>query len=158
MAFSFPASRAGQLEDDFAERLLRRFLSWCDDPVNQSRSLRMVMAALRQRGTARAGFWMLNKLVVNPFFRASGAHPSTARMQLVGAQLFALAMIRYRLKLEPIASMTPEELIPLYAPAIRAILSAAPGARLDQDYVELVPTDWSELDLRRQVRMTGRLG
>lgn len=158
VAFSFPASRAGQLEDDFAERLLRRFLGWCDDPRNQSRSLQMVMGALRQRGTARIGFWVLNKVVVNPFFKASGAHPGTARMQLVGAQLFALAMLRYRLKLEPIASMSAEELIPLYAPAIRAILNAAPGMPLDQEYVELVSTDWGEPDLRRQLRMTGRFG
>ena len=156
MALSFPASRAGQLEDDFAERLLRRFLGWCDDPRNQSRSLQMVMAALRQRGTARVGFWLLNKVVVSPFFKASGAHPGTARMQLVGAQLFALAMIRYRLKLEPIASMSPEELIPLYAPAIRAILGAAPGMPLDQEYVAQVPTSWSELDWRRQLKLTGR--
>ncbi len=118
----------------------------------------MVMAALRQRGTAKIGFWVLNRVVVNPFFKASGAHPGTARMQLVGAQLFALAMIRYRLKLEPIASMTPEELIPLYAPAIRAILTAAPGMKLDQEYVDLVPTDWSELDWRRQLKVTGRPG
>lgn len=124
--------------DDFAERLLRRFLTWADDPRNQKRALRLCLGALGQGRAARVAFLMLNRVVLYPMLHSTGARPSAARMELVTAQLFAIAMLRYRVRLEPVASMSVDELVPLYAPAIRAVLDAQPGERA-ADRLHAVP-------------------
>ena len=51
-----------------------------------------------------------------------GVETSAVRMELVGSQLIGLAMIRYVLKVEPIASLSVDELVPLMAPPLRQAL------------------------------------
>ena len=63
-----------------------------------------------------------------------GVETSAVRLELVGSQLIGLAMIRYVLEVEPIASLDVDELVPLMAPSLRAALGAsrgdpAPGSR-----------------------------
>lgn len=149
--------RLSEPGDDFAERLLRRFLTWADDPRNQKRALRLCLGALGQGRSARAGFVMLNRIVLYPFLHSTGTRPSTARMELVAAQLFAIAMLRYRVRLEPIASMEIDELVPLYAPAIRAVLDAQPGERTE-DALQEAPYAVSDLDPVASYWTSRRLG
>lgn len=156
MALTFPAARSQVLvDDDLAERVLRRFLTWCDDERNQKRAYGMVMGALRQRSGARLTLKFLNNVILRPVLVASGSHPSAARMELVAGQLMALAMVRYRIRLEPIASMDAEELIALYAPAVRAMLTGeeqVPTVRVASEPIErfgpLTPQNY---------KLTGRL-
>jgi hypothetical protein len=125
-----PSLDRGRAErEDLAERLVRRFLTWADDPRNQERALRLCLGALGHGRRARTTFSLLNRVVLAPVVRASGTRPSAARMELVAAQLFAIAMLRYRVRVEPVASMPVDELVPLYAPAIRAVLQAPAGGR-----------------------------
>jgi hypothetical protein len=139
---------AQRVEDDLADRLVRRFLSWADQPRNQRRALRLCLGVLGQGRSARAAFGLLNRVVFFPIVRASGTRPSAARMELVAAQLFALAMLRYRVRLEPVASMSVDELVPLYAPAIRAVLNAEPGERATGPaYRPGVVPGWDEFGL-----------
>ncbi len=66
---------------------------------------------------ARAGrrfYALVNRVVLNPVARAMGVETSAIRMELVGSQLIGLAMIRYVLKVEPIASLSVDELVPLW--------------------------------------------
>ena len=58
-------------------------------------------------------------MVLNPVARAMGVETSAVRLELVGSQLIGLAMIRYVLKVEPIASLSVDELVPLMAPPLR---------------------------------------
>jgi hypothetical protein len=48
---------------------------------------------------------------------------SAIRMELVGSQLIGLAMIRYVLRVEPIASLDIDDLVPLVAPPLRQVLT-----------------------------------
>ena len=65
---------------------------------------------------------MLNRTVVNPAARATGVHASALRIELVGGQLVGLAMMRYVLQVEPVASTPVDEIVRQFAPAIRATL------------------------------------
>ena len=80
----------------------------------------------------RAGkrlYAMVNKMVLSPVARTMGVETSAVRLELVGAQLIGLAMIRYVLKVEPIASLDIDDLVPLMAPSLRqTITGRAPVA------------------------------
>lgn len=109
---------------DFAVRLVARFLSLCESPRTRNRMVRLVEGST---GSARAGrvlYRMINRTVVNPVARATGVHASATRLELVASQLIGLAMLRYVLEVEPVASAPREEVVRLAAPGIRAVLQA----------------------------------
>ena len=78
-------------------------------------------------GNARAGravYRMVNRTVVSPVARASGVQASAMKLELVASQLIGLAMLRYVIEVEPMASACADEVISLAAPSIRATLQA----------------------------------
>jgi hypothetical protein len=118
------AATGDEATRDFADRLLRGFLALCENPRTRQGMLRMVQASV---GSARAGrrfYRMLNRTVVNPAARATGMHASALRIELVCGQLVGLAMMRYVLEVEPVASVPAEDLVRQFAPAIRATLKS----------------------------------
>lgn len=119
---TYAGPRDEDVTRDFSDRLLRSFLALCENPRTRQGMLRMVQASV---GSARAGqrfYRMLNKTVVNPAAKATGMHASALRIELVCGQLVGLAMMRYVLRVEPVASVPTEEIVRLFAPAIRATL------------------------------------
>jgi len=116
------AALFGDDDPDFSVRLLRNFLGLCESPRTRQHMLRMVRGSV---GSARAGqafYRVLNRSVVNPAARATGFHASALRIELVCGQLVGLAMMRYVLQVEPVASTDAEEIVRQFAPAIRATL------------------------------------
>lgn len=112
----------GDPEADFAVRLLRNFLGLCENPRTRQHMLRMVRASVASARAGQAFYRVLNRSVVNPAARATGIHASALRIELVSSQLIGLAMMRYVLQLEPVASTPAEEIVRQFAPAIRATL------------------------------------
>jgi hypothetical protein len=115
----------GDAEADFSVRLLRNFLGLCENPRTRQGMLRMVRGSV---GSARAGqafYRVLNRSVVNPAAKATGFHASALRIELVCGQLVGLAMMRYVLQVEPVASTPAEEIVRQFAPAIRATLNSS---------------------------------
>jgi hypothetical protein len=107
---------------DFAVRLLRRFLSLCESPRTRAAMVRMIKGSV---GSARAGrvlYRVVNRAAVNPVARVTGVQASAMRLELVASQLIGLAMARYVIQVEPIASASVEEVVTLAAPSIRAAL------------------------------------
>ena len=107
---------------DFAVRLLRRFLSLCESPRTRAAMVRMVKGSV---GSARAGrllYTVVNRTAVNPVARVTGVQASAMRLELVASQLIGLAMARYVIQVEPIASASVDEVVALTAPSIRAAL------------------------------------
>lgn len=116
------AEEGADVDTDFSVRLLRSFLALCENPRTRTRMLRMVRASV---GSARAGqafYRVLNRTVVNPAARATGMHASALRIELVCGQLVGLAMMRYVIQIEPVASAPAEDIVRQFAPAIRATL------------------------------------
>jgi hypothetical protein len=115
----------GDLETDFSVRLVRSFLALCENPRTRSGMLRMVRGSV---GSARAGqafYRVLNRSVVNPAARATGIHASALRVELICGQLVGLAMMRYVLQVEPVASAPVDLVVRRFAPAIRATLKGS---------------------------------
>lgn len=107
---------------DFSERLLRSFLGLCENPRTRQGMLRMVRSSVGSARAGRAFYQVLNRTVVNPAARATGVHASALRLELVCGQLVGLAMMRYVLQVEPVASAPADEIVRQFAPAIRATL------------------------------------
>lgn len=110
---------------DFSDRLLRSFLGLCENPRTRQGMLRMVRSSVGSARAGRAFYRVLNRTVVNPAARATGMHASALRYELVCGQLVGLAMMRYVLQVEPVASAPADEIVRQFAPAIRATLRGA---------------------------------
>jgi hypothetical protein len=108
---------------DFTERLLRRFLLLCESPRTQERALALVRGSVSNARSGKAFYALVNRVVVNPVAKAMGVQSSAVRMELVGSQLIGMAMLRYVLKVEPMASLEVDELVALMAPPLRAALT-----------------------------------
>ena len=107
---------------DFSDRLLRTFLSLCENPRTRQGMLRMVRSSVGSARAGRAFYRVLNRTVVNPAARATGVQASALRYELVCGQLVGLARMRYVLQVEPVASAPADEILRQFAPAIRATL------------------------------------
>jgi hypothetical protein len=118
-----PAMRTQGVSKDLTERMLRRFLLLCENPRTQRRVLALVEASVSNARAGRRFYALVNRLVLSPILRAAGVQTSAVRIELVGAQLVGLAMMRYVLKVEPIASLDVDELVPMMAPALRQTLT-----------------------------------
>ena len=112
-----------QVSPDFTERLLRRFLLLCESPRTQRRVLALVKGSVSNGRAGKRLYALINKVVLSPVARTMGVKTSAVRLELVGAQLIGLAMIRYVLKVEPIASLDIDDLVPLMAPPLRQALT-----------------------------------
>ena len=112
----------GDAATDFSVRLLRTFLGLCENPRTRQRMLKMVKSSVGKGGADRALYRMLNRTVVTPTARATGISASALRYELVCGQLVGLAMMRYVLQVEPVASTPTDEIVQVFAPAIRATL------------------------------------
>jgi AcrR family transcriptional regulator len=109
---------------DLPERLVRAFLSVWDNPVTGAAALALVRSAMQHDWSAR----MLREFVAARILRRITASlpidPAEApiRGAAVATQMIGLAIVRYVVKLEPLASADSETVITLVAPNIRRYL------------------------------------
>jgi hypothetical protein len=129
-------------EADFTERLLRRFLLLCENPRTQRRALALVRGSVSNARAGKLFYALVNRVVLNPVARAMGVETSAIRVELVGSQLIGLAMIRYVLKVEPIASLSVDDLVPLMAPPLRQALGMGSTAPVCACHQELAVVPW----------------
>lgn len=116
---------ADTVPSDFAERLLLRFLMLCESPRTQRLALALVRGSVDNSGAGRAFYALVNRVVIHPAAASMGIRASAVRLELVGSQLIGLAMTRYVLKVEPIASLDTDELVRLMAPPLRQVLTGS---------------------------------
>ncbi|QIX26840.1 hypothetical protein ncot_09665 [Nocardioides sp. JQ2195] len=119
-----PADLSG---DDFSTRLVRRFLRLCESPLTRDRMLRMVRASVADASSAQRFHAFVNKRMNGMLGRRRKVQVSTSRAELVGSQLIGLAMLRYVLEVDPVASMSRETLVPMAAAGVRGVLRSDPG-------------------------------
>jgi hypothetical protein len=61
--------------------------------------------------------------VIGPIAAAVGVEDPETRMPIVASQIMGLILMRYLLQVEPIASMSADSLIEIYAPTIQRYLT-----------------------------------
>lgn len=108
--------------DHAAVGLLRTFLSVWDDPENQLAFLGLVRGVIEgsDERLLSEGFV---PVVLGPVGQALGIDRPEVRMPLVASQMIGLIMCRYVLRLEPLASMSPDALVTAYAPTLQRYLT-----------------------------------
>lgn len=127
-----PEVLAGALPGDPAtlpERVLRALLTAWDDPEGGARLVLLVRAAVAEPDLSRLLRDLLEREIVDRIAEHIGGPGAQARAGAFGTQLAGLIFVRYILRVEPTASMKPDELIARLAPGLRAVLYPAPRPR-----------------------------
>lgn len=110
--------------DTVGERLTRFFFGVWENPATRTPLLAIVRSAVNN-DTAAAVF---RRIVATQVLRRIAGRLDTAdaelRAELAAAQLVGIAMIRYVIKVEPLASADPEQIIRRVAPVVQAHLTA----------------------------------
>lgn len=119
-----PGSIAEGPLDGVGERLARFFFGVWENPATRKALLAIVRSAMNNE--AAAG--VFRRLISTQLLRRIAAQldlpDAELRAELAAAQLVGIAMLRYVIKVEPLASANPDEIIERVAPAIQAHLTA----------------------------------
>jgi AcrR family transcriptional regulator len=111
--------------DGIGERLIRLFLSVWDSPPGRQRIVALLSASLTSEAAAR----MLREFVTREVFarivaRLRSDEPEL-RASLAASQMMGLVVARYVVRIEPLASLEPDEVVELVGPTLQAYLTGA---------------------------------
>jgi AcrR family transcriptional regulator len=110
--------------DGLGERLARYFLAIWENPVTRA----PLLAVLRSAVTNETAAAVLRGFVVRKLLLRVAADlelpDASLRAELAGAQMIGVALLRYVLKAEPIASADQDELVAFVAPTLQRYLTA----------------------------------
>lgn len=131
-AFEFPARPADVLPavfgpgvDGVGERLVRFFFSVWGSPQGQE----MLLGLIRSAATSEQAATMLRQFVTRAILsRAAELLPGDdveLRIEAAVGQMLGIAMLRYVVKVEPLASCDLEDLVPLLAPTVQRYLEGS---------------------------------
>ena len=118
-----PQALAGPREEA-GERLIRTVLTVWDSPAG-SAAVALLRSAMSNEWTAR----LMREFVVTQVLRRAVAElgmdgeEAAMRAALVATQLSGLAVVRYVLKVEPVAGADPEELVRAVGPTVQRYLT-----------------------------------
>jgi AcrR family transcriptional regulator len=112
---------AGPVET-VAERFLTAFLGVWDDPGLRPALLAVVRRILEPGGERLMSEGFL-PVVVQPIGARLGLDRPEHRMTLVASQVMGLILMRYVLRVEPLASLPKEAVIATYAPTLQRYLT-----------------------------------
>lgn len=118
-----PAALEGDA-DGLAERLVRMFLGIWADPTFRTPMLGLVRSAF----TSEQGAAMLREFVGEALLgrvaqSVGGGLSDPLRVQVAAAQLVGVVILRYVVRLEPLASASDDDLAALLAPTIQRYLT-----------------------------------
>ncbi|GAA4987657.1 TetR family transcriptional regulator [Streptomyces hyderabadensis] len=109
--------------DEVGERLTRFILDLWENPASRTPLLAIVRSAVNNE-TAAAVF---RRLIAAQVLRRVAAQvdlpDAELRVELAAAQLVGCAMLRYVIKVEPLASADPEQIIARLAPVVQGHLT-----------------------------------
>lgn len=107
--------------DGLGERILRLFLSIWDQP-GVSPLVALIRSASSNEGAAAMLREFLSREVIGRLARSLGVPHAELRTTLVGSQLAGLAMVRYILRIEPLASADHDTVVACVAPTLQRYL------------------------------------
>jgi AcrR family transcriptional regulator len=113
---------AAEGTDDVADRMLSVFLTAWDDPQLQPALVGLARSLVDPAGSVllREGFL---PVVLEPVGEALALDRPELRMPLVASQVVGLILMRYVLRIEPLASMPAAQVRALYAPTLQRYLT-----------------------------------
>ena len=112
---SAPVSRRGEL-------LVRLFISRWEDPLRDDELIAMLRTGVTSETVAGQLQAVLAQLITEPI-AALGDERAAERGTLIAAQLLGLALCRYMLRFEPLASLPAEDVVAAIAPSVQRYLT-----------------------------------
>jgi hypothetical protein len=109
------------------ERVVRTFLGLWENPHTRRAMLAVVKSAVRYDAAASMLRGFLNREVIGAVAKKIDAPDADLRASLVGSQLIGIAMARYIVKVEPLASASVDELVVAYGPTVQRYLTGDVG-------------------------------
>lgn len=106
--------------EEFGQRLARFFLSVWSEPTTRA----PLLALLRSSTGNEQAAAMLRDLLSSVLFSRFAAATGAARMSVAAAagQAVGLMLLRYVIRVEPLASADPEEIVAILAPVFQSCL------------------------------------
>jgi AcrR family transcriptional regulator len=104
------------------ERLVRQTLQLWEDPTTRSLLMGIVRSATTDRVAAEMLRGLLAEGPILALTRASGQPDAPLRATLAGSQVVGMAMARYVIGVEPLASASAEEVVRAIGPTIQRYL------------------------------------
>ena len=120
---SVPASRRGEL-------LVRHFISRWEDPLHEDELIALLRTGVTSETVAGRLQAVLGQLITEPI-AALDDDRAAERGTLIAAQLLGLALCRYILRFEPLASLPADDVVAAVAPSVQRYLTrpaASPSA------------------------------
>ncbi len=109
--------------DGVGERLARFFFGVWENPATRKALLAIIRSAMNNEVAAG----VFRRLVATQLLRRVAAQldlpDAELRAELAAAQLVGIAMLRYVIKVEPLASAPPDQIIARVAPVVQAHLT-----------------------------------
>jgi AcrR family transcriptional regulator len=112
---SAPAGRRGEL-------LARQFISRWEDTATDEQLIGVLRTAVTSDAVAARFQAAISMLITEPIAALGGDH-AAERGGYIAAQLLGLALCRYILRLEPLASLPADEVVAAVAPSIQRYLT-----------------------------------
>ena len=112
---SVSASRRGEL-------LVRHFVSRWEDPVHDDELIALLRTGVTSQTVAGRLQAVLGQLITEPI-AALGSERAAERSTLIAAQLLGLALCRYILRFEPLASLPADDVVAAVAPSVQRYLT-----------------------------------
>lgn len=109
--------------DGLGERLLRFFLTLWEGEQTGSALIALIRSASSHEDAARMLREFVSTEILGRLATAIAASEPATRATLVGSQLIGLAMLRYVIKVEPLASLGHDELVAKIGPTIQRYLT-----------------------------------
>ncbi|WP_432066823.1 TetR family transcriptional regulator [Streptomyces sp. C10-9-1] len=122
----------GQGAEGIGERLARFFIGVWENPATRAPLLAVIRSALTHEAAAAVlrGF-VLRRLLERVAAELEVPDPRL-RAELAASHMVGVAVLRYVLRVEPLASADPEEIVRLVAPSLQRYLTAAGEAAADR--------------------------
>jgi AcrR family transcriptional regulator len=107
---------------DRGELLVRHFISRWEDPPRDDEMIALLRTAATSETVAEQFQEVFGQLVTQPIADL-GDEQAAERGTFIAAQLLGVALCRYILHLEPLASLPPEDVVAAVAPSVQRYLT-----------------------------------
>ena len=118
-----PGSIAEGPLDGVGERLARFFFGVWENPATRKALLAIVRSAMNNEAAAGVFRRLISAQLLRRIAVQLDLPDAELRAELAAAQLVGIAMLRYVIKVEPLASANPDQIIARVAPTIQAHLT-----------------------------------
>jgi AcrR family transcriptional regulator len=109
--------------DGIGDRIIGTFLAVWEAPESRVRMKAMLRAAISSEDYAHLIRDAITRLILGPVSSVLDVPDAPLRVSLVASQLMGVALVRYIIELDPLASATPDEVVARIAPTIQRYLT-----------------------------------